>query len=402
MSLAYSLVGLTAGAKNERKHPNKRAVFWPASALCIITHCLTIAMLASLQAQKQVSSTIFRHSWYTFLYISWALVTASVVCQTVYLVMLHSRVSSSTRAMVDEDTSNLSPYMDKEPRSMILQTVSVTASPHESLPSSTTVHDESALKHSVQQLLPTSSSQTRLVQSSMYSNSTTSPLNQSRRNSVDSGISTMSSARSLGIRYDAYSPRPCTPPQQRRLEPIPGSASNSPGRALEMAEDGPPPISRGRRDSSSSLDSITDQSRVPPRFRKYSTNQRPCSPVVISEALIHPLFRSDNPLPPPTPTFSTKVTASAFGGRTLSKEDLTRAQSRSRPSSPAHHPSSVNPSRQNSQSRNSPRVDLDTGSPIEQRARSLDESRVGVALQTAGDEGPPLPSGGLLPSTFDR
>lgn len=203
------------------------------------------------------------------------------------------------------------------------------------------------------------------------------------------------------MRHDAFPPRPCTPPQMQRLEPIPGSASNSPGRTLEIAEHVPPPLSRGRRDSNSSLESITDQSRVPPRFRKHSTNQRPSSPVVISEALIHPLFRSDSPLPPPTPTISTTVTASAFGGRTLSKEDLTRAQSRSRPSSPAHHLG-----RQNSQSRTSPRIDADTGSPTmkqqARRARSLDESRMGAALRSASDEVPPLPSGGLLPSTFDR
>ncbi|KZF22572.1 hypothetical protein L228DRAFT_267965 [Xylona heveae TC161] len=58
------------------------------------------------------------------------------------------------------------------------------------------------------------------------------------------------------------------------------------------------------------------QELAPAHIRTHSGGKRFPSPTV-SEAHIHPLFRSDSPTPPPTATVGTVVTAAPFGGQML-------------------------------------------------------------------------------------
>ncbi|OCK85301.1 hypothetical protein K432DRAFT_413399 [Lepidopterella palustris CBS 459.81] len=93
------------------------------------------------------------------------------------------------------------------------------------------------------------------------------------------------------------------PSRGRVLETIPGSRPASPARAL----DGPFPFpSSGRQSPALSL---------PPKI--YSDSSRPPSPA-LSEAHIHPLFRTDSPTPPPAATPGTVVTASPLSGQVIS------------------------------------------------------------------------------------
>lgn len=86
------------------------------------------------------------------------------------------------------------------------------------------------------------------------------------------------------------------------LETIPGSRPASPACALEGPFSLP---SSGRNSPALSL---------PPKI--YADSSRPPSPA-LSEAHIHPLFRTDSPTPPPAATPGTIVTASPLSGQVI-------------------------------------------------------------------------------------
>ncbi|OCL14560.1 hypothetical protein AOQ84DRAFT_22589 [Glonium stellatum] len=106
------------------------------------------------------------------------------------------------------------------------------------------------------------------------------------------------------------------------LETIPGSRPPSPAHAL----DGPFPLpASGRNSPALSL---------PPKI--YADSSRPPSPA-LSEAHIHPLFRTDSPTPPPAATPGTVVTASPLSGQVITcpARPYSRMRSNSRTASPS-------------------------------------------------------------------
>lgn len=86
------------------------------------------------------------------------------------------------------------------------------------------------------------------------------------------------------------------------LEPIPGSRPSSPARPL----DGPFPLS-----------DETDENPLSPPPKLLHDISRPPSPAV-SESHIHPLFRSESPIPPPEVTPGTSVIASPLANKMIS------------------------------------------------------------------------------------
>jgi hypothetical protein len=128
------------------------------------------------------------------------------------------------------------------------------------------------------------------------------------------------------------------PTRGRTLDPIPGSRPTTPGRALE----GP------------FLTELPEEDEDLPHPPKMMPDvSRPPSPAV-SEAHIHPLFRSESPAPPPEATPGTNILASPLANQAIacpprpfsrmrSNSHLSQAQSvRGRTSSP--HVSSRTPS----------------------------------------------------------
>lgn len=93
---------------------------------------------------------------------------------------------------------------------------------------------------------------------------------------------------------------PSAPSRGTALEPIPGSRPASPARAL----DGPFPLESG------------EIAPVLTRPRLLPDTSRPPSPAV-SEAHIHPLFRSESPVPPPVVTPGTNVLASPLANHMI-------------------------------------------------------------------------------------
>ncbi len=103
------------------------------------------------------------------------------------------------------------------------------------------------------------------------------------------------------------------------LEPIPGSRSPSPAKALEgpFFQPSPPESS-------------------PPSPLPQPTYSRPTSPrSPTSEDHIHPLFRTCSPTPPPTASSGTVVTAAPSAGQIIDERMLRRMRSGSLPSSPS-------------------------------------------------------------------
>ncbi|KAF2793525.1 hypothetical protein K505DRAFT_244212 [Melanomma pulvis-pyrius CBS 109.77] len=112
------------------------------------------------------------------------------------------------------------------------------------------------------------------------------------------------------------------PSRGTALEPIPGSRPASPARAL----DGPFPLTSDGRES---------PALTPPPKMVYDTS-RPPSPVV-SEAHIHPLFRTESPTPAPPMTSGTSIVASPLATQMIPcpPRPYSRMRSNSRAASPS-------------------------------------------------------------------
>ena len=157
---------------------------------------------------------------------------------------------------------------------------------------------------------------TRFSRSSSFDNSTTA------RPSQDSGFDNWdTSAVSPHLRETVFhSSNMATKKPKGALEPIPGSRSPSPAKALEgpffatALESSPP----------SSPQAQPSISRPPSRQR---------SPT--SEDHIHPLFRTCSPTPPPTASSGTVVLAAPVAGQLVNERLLRRMRSGSLPSSPS-------------------------------------------------------------------
>ena len=126
------------------------------------------------------------------------------------------------------------------------------------------------------------------------------------------------------------------PTKGTALEPIPGSRPVSPASAL----DGPFSVLQQQLHSQerlqdrplTGLSNLSQIQRPPTAFstasgRSATPTMRPISPE-ISESHIHPLFRTDSPVPPPSATPGTVVTASPYSGHVI--KATSRASSRTR------------------------------------------------------------------------
>lgn len=204
----------------------------------------------------------------------------------------------------------------------------------------------------------------------------------SRRPSQDEGFDSWdTSGVSLQIRETVLQAK--SPMKTSGLEPIPGSRSPSPAKALEgpffqSSPSNTPPASPLPQPSVSQPNSApTSPVERPPDMPNFSTMfpppspppsgappatprqysfSRPCSrsgPVsrsgsvamprsrqgsrsrAPSEDHIHPLFRTSSPTPPPSASANTTVTAAPEGGQIINQRMLKRMRSGSLPSSPS-------------------------------------------------------------------
>lgn len=214
---------------------------------------------------------------------------------------------------------------------------------------------DSDLRDSLHSILTSSerptSSRTKLIgrqHSSPASKASSFEIANRSRQSQDSGFDTWDTS-SLSPQMRQTVTRLTHPIRPSILQPIPGSRSPSPAKALEgpfpsptlvpsphLLSSSPPPTSQsfnypslrtGSFSASTSVDSLPEGQLTP----LVST-----SPLVSNEDHIHPLFRCTSPTPPPATTPRTTITAApgSFAGLLITERTLSRMRSGSAPSSP--------------------------------------------------------------------
>ena len=155
------------------------------------------------------------------------------------------------------------------------------------------------------------------------------------RPSQDSGFDSWDTSHvAPAMRETVLHSRPVLKPQRQGLEPIPGSRSPSPAKALEGPFynidplPSPPPsplpqpsVSDSRPSSRGRSATTTGTSSHPHSFR--------------NEDHIHPLFRTCSPTPPPTASAGSIVVAAPVAGQTVNEKVLRRMRSSSTPASPS-------------------------------------------------------------------
>ena len=157
---------------------------------------------------------------------------------------------------------------------------------------------------------------TRFSRSSSFENSTTA------RPSQDSGFDAWdTSTVAPHLRETVLHSSPLTTKKPKgALEPIPGSRSPSPAKALEG------PFFATAPESSPPPSPLPQPSYSRPPSRQHSP---------ASEDHIHPLFRTSSPTPPPTASSGTVVLAAPVAGQLVNERILRRMRSGSLPSSPS-------------------------------------------------------------------
>ncbi len=219
---------------------------------------------------------------------------------------------------------------------------------------------------------PASSKRSLLLRHSLYKQQSraSSSDGPSRCPSQDEGFDSWdTSGVSSQIRETVLQTKP--PPKASSLEPIPGSRSPSPAKALEgpFFQTSPslsppasplpqPSVSQPNSPPTSPIDHPLDlpnfsvmfpppsplPSSPPPATPRQMNFSRPGSrsgSVAIprsrapSEDHIHPLFRTSSPIPPPSASVNTTVTAAPEAGQLINERMLKRMRSGSLPSIPS-------------------------------------------------------------------
>lgn len=165
------------------------------------------------------------------------------------------------------------------------------------------------------------------------------------KQSKDSARSDSTSERRPSDGFETWEIAPSTtaevttlrPAHQQRLETIPGSRPVSPAYPLS----GPFPSEI----SDEEADEVSDSPAFPPFAPSSSSIRRPSlQHQNADQSHIHPLFRSDSPIPPPAASPGTIVTASPFAGQVVSPSDNAFGSRSRKGSNLSSRPSSPNPS----------------------------------------------------------
>lgn len=225
-----------------------------------------------------------------------------------------------------------------------------------SRPPSTTPSDGRSSRRSSLSIITTrpSSSRSKLIRKTSYprfSRSSSFENGTTARPSQDSGFDNWdTSTVAPRIRETVLHSSPSMNKKKGALEPIPGSRSPSPAKALEgpffaaYTEPSPPasplpqpsysrPPSRQRSAPTSPIPTspLPPLSPLTQGFSRPPSRQRSPS----CEDHIHPLFRTYSPSPPPTASLGTVVVAAPVAGQMINEKILRRMRSGSLPSSPS-------------------------------------------------------------------
>ncbi|KAF2811712.1 uncharacterized protein BDZ99DRAFT_279681 [Mytilinidion resinicola] len=338
--------------------PNSKRLKQTLALTCITLSAVSLIMsLITLIVIKQNHDEVSRkttRNWTDRLPAKFAVWATSCITQMALysFTLVFKRVSSNTsntfvQQRREDPRDSVMPEMHQQPPSTDMQTLAPLHAHKESLgslpsPTFSTRSSQSlrSWRESLQQVVRPVTSRTKLIRSS---------ISQGRDSrSVHSDGQSFEAIQNDG--FDAWDTSSVDPQTQNAimaaipfgLETIPGSRPASPAHAL----DGPFVDSPSGR-SSPALS-------LPPKI--YTDYSRPPSPAV-SEAHIHPLFRTDSPTPAPAATPGTIVHASPMSGSIIT------CPPRMRSNSSMSNNRATSPGRLRSDSR--------TNSPARMRSNSL-------------------------------
>lgn len=332
-----------------------------ASCICAIVATaaasLTLAELAVRKGETSSRSDDTRGAARSpRLNIDIAVCAVSAVAQAVFFItsiVTRPRLGCNqyTRSQEDVRPATQTQKEPTPPMSLRILTPPRTLSRRDSNPSPTLTNNSSnslpSLRSSVNQLVRPITSKTKLITSRERASSDAAKLTQSLHSSIDSlnrldGFDTWDTSDVDSQNRDAVmQAAPRRPPV---LEPIPGSRPAS--RNLDTLEAALPKSPRDARDAQDAQDARPDSSSATPSpvsptdqtsspiidrpitaYSHYTARSRQAGSTVslaastrtrspsVSEAHIHPLFRTDSPTPPPAATPGTIIHASPRGGQ---------------------------------------------------------------------------------------
>ncbi|KAF2491315.1 hypothetical protein BU16DRAFT_468249 [Lophium mytilinum] len=318
--------------------PNSKRLKWTLALACIaVSAASLIISLVTLIVIKKNSDEVSRKTtgnWTGRLPAKFAIWSISCITQVaLYSYALFFKPASSKKSNTsvqqrrEDPRDSVMSEMQQQPPSTDMQTLTPPHAHKESigsLPSPTfSTHSSQSLRswrESLQQVVRPVTSRTKLIRSSL------SPGRDSR--SIHSDVQSFDTIQNDG--FDAWDTSSVDPQTQTAimaaspfgLETIPGSRPASPAHALDG-----PFLEESSGCSSPALS-------LPPKI--YTDYSRPPSPAV-SEAHIHPLFRTDSPTPAPAATPGTIVHASPMSGSVITcpPRPPARMRSGSRTASPS-------------------------------------------------------------------
>ena len=331
--LALAALGATAYIQSKSRHATRTPVM-SRSAYFVAVLLSLVGVVVGLGALAKTSVWLASHGRrryqsdvHPLLGACWAFWTMSMIAQAFYYaLLLSSRPSDPTppgSAITDQTTSTFSDLKSQQ--------LATLQPPSSSMPSYAawsrrTSHTSSIRESIYQHILQPMSSRTRLLRQASFQSERPShqepplPISDIPEDVFDTWAIDVEQAEVAA-------------PTRAHLETIPGSRPVSPAKPLDgpfPGYDAPinkpfPPEDRGML-----VTSPTDSYRSPSNLQQQSPRSRSSS--VNTQSHIHPLFRTDSPIPPPVASPGTVVTASPWGGQTIS--DPERAQGFvSRPSS---------------------------------------------------------------------
>jgi len=343
LSLVWVAILFTQISRKESTRIGRTSGFMmPTILISCTTAVMTLTTLLCMQVQPSITTdTTFGSTIFDLLCVEYALWAIQLVIQAIFfLLCFKARRNPAFTSVIPQDMPPRLPEIQEHKSTISLPYITFPWYPDSSKsspssPSTSTFSSEAKISSRTSQQTPVSpiSFRTRLTEHFHSPRLSKSAFSEhvSQANIGDPSAKPKEEQATIIVL------RP-TSSINRRVEPISGSRPNSPATAL----DGPiltnilhvdhSPTPHRRESSSAFLDTSAllasegghnQESRREVPAEILDSRQGGLPP---DESNVHPLFRTDNPLPPPTATHGTIITASAFSGQYVSARTLSRCK----------------------------------------------------------------------------
>lgn len=325
------------------------SIWFGASLLsCVVASAVSVAALVQLsKASDDLPSHILGSTTTGFLIGTSVALGLSFALQLVFLVTQYfsNHTVGSIKGSQNDDTESRRspqqhvkaiPYHETMPMYSKRGSGTPSMSPPGSSAGRSATETMSSIRTSLSQVVRPITSKSRLLPRSQRSSVRPSSIDSAgwqhdRESVVQDGFDTWDTSSVDSRTRQTVFANSSSPVPGRFLETIPASPtvsrSPSPGSPLDLL----PPVTRTRSRSFSPAPSVRSE-----HSQARTLSRPPSATALAAEAHIHPLFRSDSPIPPPIATPGTVVTAAPLAGQVIpDRKTLNRMRSGSLPAVPS-------------------------------------------------------------------